>query len=215
LDDKHDKPMPLHRIEWKGDQSGWGLWHITETEAALGVEAEPENCPADITNPVKRTEWLAGRVLVRRLVEKAGLRYDGLTKDEFGKPWLKGYGHHVSLSHSFPYVAAQLHVARAVGIDIEQPKPKLLRIAPRILSSAEVADAGDNLVKNCVYWCAKEALYKIYGRRGLSFISHLSVEAFGLKEEGDINGRIAIANTDEHVTLQYSIFRDFVMVRTK
>ncbi len=98
-----------------------------------------------------------------------GFRYFVVKKDAFGKPFLEKYPHHLSLSHSFPYVAAQLNYDQPVGIDLEQPKAKILKIAPRIFSPIELADAGTDVIKHTVYWCAKEAMYKIHGKGNLHF----------------------------------------------
>ena len=207
--------MPLHKIELTGHRCGWALWNITETEEALAAMAQPEICPNDIRSPSKRMEWLAGRILLQRLLEEGGLRYDGLLKDAFGKPFLDGYPHPISLSHSYPYVAAQIDFQIAVGIDVEQPKAKLLTIAHRVLNRSEEEDAGKDITKNCVYWCAKEALYKIYGRRGLTFSTHLHIQSFTLGHHGQLVGKISAPGTESLINLGYWVERDFVLVYTK
>jgi 4'-phosphopantetheinyl transferase len=164
---------------------------------------------------LKRLEWMAGRILIRKLVEKAGLTYKGLYKDEFGKPFLTDYSHHISLSHSYPHVAAQIDRLQSVGIDVEQPKEKLLKIAHRVLSKPEEIDAGNDIHKNCVYWCAKEALYKIHGKRGLSFSEHLNVQPFVLKQKGNLIGKISAQNNEQLINLEYSVEDTFVVVYTK
>ena len=136
--------MPLYKIENTGIESGWAIWHIEESEQELAFIAF-EQTPEELYSEPKRLEWLAGRVLIKTLLEHHGLVYSGLHKDEFGKPFLRDLGHHISLSHSYPFVAAQLHVSQSVGIDLEQPKQKLLTIAPRVLSDMELKDAGQDL----------------------------------------------------------------------
>ncbi|HCR53330.1 MAG TPA: 4-phosphopantetheinyl transferase [Cytophagales bacterium] len=206
--------MPLQYLN--GVQNGKiALWHIIEDEDTLSEMAHLDTCPTEIVSPQKRLEWLAGRLLIRNLVESAGLPYHGIQKDEFGKPFLKKHSHYISLSHSFPYVAAQIHPSASVGIDIEQPKEKLLRIAPRILEASELENAGDNIIKHCVYWCAKEALYKIYGRRGLLFTNHLRLQPFELKEKGNLQGWIDANGTRVFAELEYIVTKDYVLVHTK
>ncbi|HMJ70056.1 MAG TPA: 4'-phosphopantetheinyl transferase superfamily protein [Cyclobacteriaceae bacterium] len=206
--------MPLVKSEMTGVESAWGLWEINETEQELAFFAM-ESCPDDIVAPSKRREYLAGRALVKTLVEKVGAEYTGIRKDEQGKPYLKDQKHEISLSHSSPYVAAQIHVGTPVGIDIEQPKEKLLRVAPRILSNTEEKDAGDNIVKHCVYWCAKEAMYKIYGKRGLHFNNQLNVDPFELKKSGTLTGYIRTDGMPAVVALGYLVKEDYVLVYTK
>lgn len=206
--------MPLVRSEMTDAESAWGLWQITETEEELSFEAF-ESCPDDIIAPAKRKEFLAGRALVKALAEKVGVQYSGIRKDEQGKPYLKDQTHEISLSHSSPYVAAQIHPRDAVGIDIEQPKEKLLRVAPRVLSSSEENDAGNDIVKHCVYWCAKEAMYKLYGKRGLHFSNQLNLDPFELKRSGVLQGYIRANGIPTIVSLGYVVKDDYVLVFTK
>ncbi len=206
--------MPLIKIQPTSSQSGWALWFISETEHELGSDLD-ERPEANVINSTKRLEWLAGRVLLRELAMQFGLDYQGTIKDEFGKPYLKNLPHHISLSHSFPYVAAQIDLHYEVGIDLEQPKSKLLKIAHRILSPTELIDAGNDVVKHCVYWCAKETLYKAYGKRGLNLSDQLKVNPFALQNTGDLYGKINANGQSHDLTMTYLIQPDYVLVHTK
>lgn len=206
--------MPLSKIETLGTERAWGLWLIGEAEPDLSFLSF-ESCPEDVIHPQKRLEWLAGRALVRTLVEKLNLPYDGIRKDEFGKPFLKTHPHSISLSHSFPYVAAQIDRTQSVGIDVEQPKEKLKQVGPRVLTPEEVADAKGNITKLCIYWCAKEALYKIHGRRNLMFSDHLLVDPFPLSAAGTVNGKIQLSGNNTQVLLGYLVTQDYVLVYTQ
>lgn len=206
--------MPLYEL--KNTRKGKiALWHITENEQFLSAQSDSVFSPEEIISPHKRLEWLAGRLLLRHLAESSGFPYQGIRKDEYGKPFLKGSEHHISLSHSYPYVAAQIHPHHSVGIDIEQPKEKLLRIAPRILDPSELENAGNNIVKHCVYWCAKEALYKVYGKRGLLFTNHLRLKPFDLKEMGDLEGWVESNGARQFIELHYIVTKDYVLVHSK
>ncbi|MEK6783565.1 MAG: 4'-phosphopantetheinyl transferase superfamily protein [Bacteroidota bacterium] len=206
--------MPLVKMQKTAKQSGWAIWFITETREELN-SLSPEVCPSDIISEQKKLEWLAGKILIKTLVEYSGLDYHGLWKDEFGKPFLKEHPNPISLTHSFPYVAAQIDLLQSVGIDLEQPKEKLLKIAHRVMADYELADAGQDILKHCVYWCAKEALYKVYGRRGLIFSNHLNIEPFTLHSYGELKGRIEENGNEMKVDLCYSIQPDYVLVYTK
>ena len=206
--------MPLAKTEITGKESAWGLWQINESEEELAYSAL-ESCPEEILAPNKRREFLAGRALVKTLVELIGSEYSGIRKDEQGKPFLKDLPFEISLSHSSPYVAAQIHRGAAVGIDIEQPKEKLLKVAPRVLSDSEENDAGNNIVKHCIYWCAKEAMYKLHGKRGLHFNSQLNLDPFELKSSGSITGYIRATSIPVIVSLGYIVKADYVLVYTK
>jgi phosphopantetheinyl transferase len=205
--------MPLYKLKNTGTESAWGIWKVEESAEELAFTAF-EEAPEGIIHITKRLEWLASRVLVRTLLEQNDLHYSGIHKDEFGKPFLRELTHHISLSHAYPYVAVQLDSNKSVGIDIEQPTEKLLRIAPRVLSMEELENAGSDIRKHCVYWCAKEALYKVYGKRGLHFADQLLVEPFILEETGDLKGTITVREEKLNVALSYEIEPEFVVVYT-
>ena len=205
--------MPRLKIHSLGPEQAWAVWHITETEEELSF-LSLESCPETIVNPQKRLEWLSARALIQALLQHFGLAYQGLRKDEFGKPFLKEHAHHISLSHSYPYVAAQLDRSQLVGIDLEQPKEKLRTIAHRVFTPGEVDDAANDLVKLCIYWCAKEALYKLYGKRNLFFTDHLRIMPFDLSQAGLLMGKIQLPENETVVHLRYLVNSDFVMVYT-
>jgi 4'-phosphopantetheinyl transferase len=203
--------MPVDRIFNRPD-SIWGFWRILEEERSLAAEVPFEKISDTITNPLKRLEFLAGRVLIKSLLKNWNVEYNGLTKDLFGKPFLTNSDIQISLSHSYPYVAAILHRNKKVGIDLEQPKDKLLRIAPRVLAENELIDAGNDIVKHCVYWCAKEALIKIYGKKDLILTKNLLITPFSLTPEGHLIGRILVNNGETAIPLHYIVYDNFVVV---
>lgn len=206
--------MPLIKIQQTNHQGAWALWYISENEQELN-SLLPERPESSILHATKRLEWMAGRMLLQHLAAQMGVAYQGIIKDEFGKPFLKNLPHRISLSHSFPYVAAQIDLHHEIGIDLEQPKKKLLTIAHRVLAPAELEDAGTNLVKHCVYWCGKEAMYKIYGKKGLFFANQLLIEPFILENSGDIYGTIKAPDNILNLTMTYLIQPDYVLVLTK
>lgn len=204
--------MPLENLH-KGTNSAWALWKIEEEESVLASAVAPfETAPSNLTNPLKRLEFLAGRVLIKELANVFGLKFHGLTKDEFGKPFLKNHDFQISLSHSYPYVAAVIHRSHAVGIDLEQPKEKLLKVAPRVLHATELQDAGRDIVKHCIYWCAKETLVKIHGKKDLIFAENLMISPFLKEKQGELIGRIIVNTTETTVTLAYFVYENFVVV---
>jgi 4'-phosphopantetheinyl transferase len=207
--------MPVSKISWKSAGNGWAVWRIDEPEEFLATQLPVSDaCPEEIQFSRKRLEWLAGRALLKHLATESGLNYQGVVKDEFGKPFLKGLNCQISLSNSFPYVAAQIHPEKSVGIDLEQPRPKLFAVMKRVLTEGEWKDGGDDLRKLCVYWCAKEALYKIYGKRSLIFNEHILVKPFALSETGTLEGSIQEENTARILFLDYWMESDFILITT-
>lgn len=198
------------------DTGGWALWKIEEDEdTLLRIVGSADQPPSSIHHSKKRMEWFAGRVVVKTIMERLGLPFKGIVKDEFGKPFPKAYDYQLSLSHSYPYVGALLDREISVGIDLEQPKEKLLRVAPRVFHASELADAGSDIVKYCIYWCAKEALIKIHGKKDLTLAEHLIISPFTRKTEGDILGRIIVKNIETIIPLHYIVYPNFVVVLNK
>jgi phosphopantetheinyl transferase len=204
--------MPLEKLE-SSTERAWGLWHIRETEDELiGQIEEFESIPSNITHEQKRLEFCVGRVLAKTLLEKLSVKFEGIIKNEFGKPFFKNNNYQLSLSHSYPYVGALVDKSKSVGIDVEQIKSKLLKIAPRVLHPTELEDAGDNEIKHCIYWCAKEALIKIYGKKDLVFAENLLIKPFSLQNQGNLTGRIIVNNTETTIPLYYEVHNGFTVV---
>lgn len=178
---------------------------ITENEptlrAGLPLTVSELADLAGISHPSQRIEWLACRVAIRQLTEEQGAIYRGLQKDEFGKPHLTGSPWHISLSHTAGWAAAVLHRSRPVGIDIEPIREQFKRVVPRVLSESELAHAAGDPNRLAVYWCAKEALYKLYGKRQLTFREHLHIEPFA-DADSSLVGHVRLPNHQEQLTIR-------------
>ena len=171
-----------------------------------------EAIPSEITNSRKRAEWLAGRRLVRHLLLSLGIPYQGLQKDAHGKPWVVGrQSMQLSLSNSFPLVAASVHPTLPVGIDIERPRPSMLKVVPRILNAHETAHINESTDRACMIWCAKEALFKRYGKKPVSMRNDLTV--YELPDT--LPGRIAGTVFGEQVHLYGQRVMDHILVFTE
>lgn len=190
--------MPIIKIDQISEYSAVGLWKISESESELYelMEKDPilQLPEPDVSNVIKKQEWMAGRLILKALIEHLGLKYHGIYKDEVGKPHLNKYPHHISLTHSFPWVGAIVCKNGAVGIDLEQPKKKLNRIAYKFLCESELIQANNITEKLCVYWCAKEALYKLKGQKGIIFKKNLLIEPFEMDKKMELIGNIVVNN---------------------
>ena len=207
--------MPLEKIVVETDRA-WALWRIDEDENSLLSEVDGYESVSDtLTNPQKRLEYLAGRVLTKEVMKALDLNFQGITKNEFGKPFPTAHDFQLSLSHSFPYVAVLMDRHESAGIDLEQPKDKLLKIASRVHHPDELIDAGTDLIKHCIYWCAKESLVKWYGKKDLIFAENMFISPFQRQNEGDITGRIIASGKETMIPLHYIVYPNFVVVFTK
>jgi 4'-phosphopantetheinyl transferase len=160
--------MPLiifqHILEERGKLM---VWHATESTAELR-ERFSRNFP-DRTIPVIKLEKREREYIIGRLLLHLVLPDQEMTFLDNGKPVLEGRWH-MSLSHSAELVA--LAIADVpVGLDLQAPDPKLLRIAPKYCSHKEMEWLGalDHPLEGAlVIWSAKEAVFKIFGQ-GIEF----------------------------------------------
>jgi 4'-phosphopantetheinyl transferase len=208
--------MPSIKIQWNNPGDGWGIWRIDETEQFFTSQLPKiDACPDELTNEFKRLEWLCGRYLLKVLFTEAGQVYQGISKNEQGKPFPFHSVYQLSLTNSFPYVAAQIHPVKPVGIDLEKIRSKLAEVCKRVLSAEELADAGNDLKKLCVYWSAKESLLKISGNKNFTFSKDLKIEPFELSASGVLAGSIRQHELVEFYYLNYLITDDFVLTTTQ
>jgi len=94
-----------------------------------------------------------------------------------------------------------LHRSRPVGIDIEPIREQFTRVVPRVLSTDEIVHAAGDPHRLAVYWCAKEALYKLYGKRQLTFREHLHVEPF-TDDASELTGHVRLPDHEEELTIR-------------
>ena len=165
--------MPLLLNKQIDDHSAYAVWNIQETFLDLPY-LSPEPFPAEL-NPVRQAEWIVGRMLVKTLCEKFNIEYQGISKEDNGKPYLKGNDANISISHSFPIAAAMIHLEKPCGIDMERPREKHKTVQHKYLHSSEIEYEND-LKQLCAIWCAKEVIYKIFGRKFLSLKDEIRVE---------------------------------------
>ena len=200
--------LPLHSLSPVTQTAVLGLWQLTEPAEELWrllpAQAHYLSRFPDGRDELRARQWLAGRVLAHQLLRELNDTPATLHNDANGRPFfleLPAYG--VSLSHSGEWVAALLSTTEPVGTDIELIRPKAKQLARRVLSETELADAGDDAVKYCFYWSAKETLYKLHSRRGLVFKEQLLLSPFVLREAGVLTGHLLLENSRSQHQIHY------------
>jgi phosphopantetheinyl transferase len=194
---------------WKVEEEvGWFFRQVD-----LSIE-EPEVLNG-ISNHYKKLEWLATRMVMQAICAKIGIVYPGIVKDDHGKPFLKDHSHPISVTHSFPFIAAIIHRNKEVGIDLEKLKTdKILRIAPKFMNSQEFAFSKLDPHISTLIWCAKESLYKLHGRKFVVFKKDLEIEPFEMMEKGHLIGNIKLPDLDAQFTLEYETTEQFFITYT-
>ncbi len=190
------------------------LWEIKESKSYfLAYLALPEAMLLElnnITHPDKQLEWLASRSCVKYLLNKNNLPFEVLLKDEHNNPHFENNNFKVSITHSHQYAAAVIDAENEVGIDIEKKSDKLLKVANKFLNKDEFEFAQNNIQLLCVIWCAKESLYKLYGKRNLSFKENISIKSFKICDY-NIDGEINETNSKINYQIEVYNFEDFIL----
>jgi len=158
----------------------------------------------------RNLHWLGTRVLLRKLLRTD--EYIDFKVDPHGKPYLVNLPYHVSLSHSFDYAAVMIG-KRPVGIDIEQVKEKVERIAHKFMRKEELdfIKGSDKINQLYVCWCAKEAVYKCYGQKEVSFADNILLQPFNFEGHGYVNARLQKGGINLSYDVGYLQYQDYMI----
>ncbi|MEO1301206.1 MAG: 4'-phosphopantetheinyl transferase superfamily protein [Bacteroidota bacterium] len=205
--------MPQHTLVPVDSSTAYGLWHIAESEEALRdqLQLTPTEYVMyqQITHLHRRLSWLAARAMLQRLCISLGYAYTGVLKNHWGQPYVATPGVYISLAHCFPWALAAVSKGAPIGIDIQLPSQKLYRVRHKYLSRSEIQDAAGDIEKLCVYWCAKEAIYKAYGGRGrLSLKGGIRVRPFVKDAMGWVQGFV---NVGGGYVVRYRLHAGYVL----
>ena len=136
------------------------VWKIDESLEKL---IDLTNQTTDIKNEIKKKEFYTSRILIEKMCKELNIKFNGIKKDDNGKPYLINSKYHMSISHKFPYVTSILD-NKACGVDIERIDNKVRKIKSKFLTENEEKKIGDNLKKLVEYWSIKESTYKVEGK---------------------------------------------------
>ncbi|MFY7879355.1 MAG: 4'-phosphopantetheinyl transferase family protein [Lacibacter sp.] len=178
-----------------------GLWHIEENEDFF-LKRVP--VPGQVSHPHKRLQHLAGRYLLPILFDDFPL--NEILIADTRKPYLPDEQYHFSISHCGQYAAAIASSTHRVGIDIEIPTLKVLRIAHKFLNQRETelinqtGSTEELLQMTTLFWSCKEALFKWNSAAGVDFSDHLRI----LAVEGSLNEGIL------HCSIQQPVYTELI-----
>jgi len=206
-------PLIFHRYLRPAGELG--LWKIQEEEDFFLEKLQLFPAEERILEHIKghrRLEWLASRWLLH-LMSGRNIR-GACLKDEYGKPYLDNSFFEISISHSRELVCV-LAAPQAVGIDIQKLVTKIESIAHKFLREEEMdsLSKSDRLEHLHVYWGAKEALYKAYGRKQLNFKEHIFVDPFDFNlRMGKCFGKVIKGDFHANFELRYEQIGDYILV---
>jgi len=169
------------------EQTRFAIWKIEETAdellARLRLDARERAKLETIGKGKRRLHWLATRVLLRVLLKTE--EYIACPSDPNGKPYLPDFPYKISLTHSYDYAAAMMSARGECGIDLEIVKEKILRVRHKFLKAIELDFVPEGHIEQLyACWCAKEAVYKLQGNRGVSFRENMTILPFAYRPRG-------------------------------
>ena len=191
------------------------VWQITETEEQL---KEMSSTPTDemeeisfIKSESLRKQRLAVRALLNSLFDEKVY----LSHHDNGKPYLENNPVNISITHTEKYVAVILHEEEDCGIDVESLDRDFSAVEKKALSEDEIEDLEDDKRNEqlAIYWCAKEAIFKLLSRYNVDFAEQIEVERFRPRGEGELEATFIDKNGDEEeFDLEYMTFDRHVLV---
>jgi phosphopantetheinyl transferase len=218
--------MPIFYQHQLNEHTRLGVWKIEETE-----EFFRGNVPLhrDVTHPHKRLQHLAGRFLLQFLFPD--FPYALIQIADTRKPYLPDEQYHFSISHCGDYAAAIVSTQNRVGVDVEIPTEKVLKLSGKFLSAKECSmltdqysTRNDVLINSLqtlgsrlttqdsrlttLLWSSKEAVFKWHGDGAVDFKQHIRLFNH---QVGNKTMDCFFAKTGSALVVHYRLFDGLVL----
>lgn len=208
--------MGLVYLREIGNETKFAIWKIEESPDDLldflQLEEHEWETLKNLNKGKRILHWLASRALLRTLIgTKEHIR---CVADVHGKPYLPELDYKISLTHSYEYAGAMLNKRGECGIDLELVKEKVFRIKEKFLNPHELEFVlKDPCFIDTLYacWCAKEAIYKLQGKKGVSFLHNITIEPFEYQTQGVLTARLTKENKDIRYQVHYERFKNYML----
>lgn len=194
-----------------------GVWKIEEDLHTLlelaALNAEEKKKYKGFSSNSRKLEFLSVRALLSELIgNEARIVYN-----KNNKPFLNNGSRFISISHSHKLTAILLSTNEKVGIDLEYMSTNIAALAFKFINRKEkvAKELAQRRYHLYVHWCAKEALYKICDKEGISIRNNITIEPFTVGESGEIKGRVQTSKINESFDLFYSKYDNYAIVWTK
>lgn len=194
-----------------------GVWKIEEDLDALmdfvELDKEEKKKYKRFSSNSRKLEFLSVRALLAELLGKEAK----IVYNKNNKPFLKDGSRFISISHSYKLTAILLSTNERVGIDLEYMSCNIAALQFKFLNRKEKITKDSNYRRYHLYihWCAKEALYKICDKEGISLKNNITIKQFDVKESGEIKGSVLTDKINESFDLYYSKYANYAIVWTK
>jgi phosphopantetheinyl transferase len=194
-----------------------GVWKIEEDLDSLlelvVLDNDEKKKYKGFSSNSRKLEFLSVRALLADLIGKEAK----IVYNKNNKPFLKDGSRFISISHSHKLTAILLSTDEKVGIDLEYMSSNIAAIAFKFLNRKEkvAKEQEERKYHLYIHWCAKEALYKICDKEGISIRKNITIEPFKVKDSGEIKGQVRTDKINESFDLYYSKYDNYAIVWTK
>lgn len=197
------------------DNAEFAIWKIEESAEELICQLQLKDHELKVlgglNNGKRNLHWLSTRVLLRQLLNTP--HYIDCQVDENGKPYLTDSPYHISMSHSLDYAAVIIGKNKPVGIDIEIIKNKIERVANKFMVPEELdfLNQTNKIEHLYICWCAKEAIYKLQGKRNVSFKDHIRLHPFSYQDKGCFQASLITDDECKSFDVFYESFENYMI----
>ena len=165
--------MPFDRSYAIGKSATLWLWKLTETEAVLAEGMTKHPRLAARLSQIKSSSHRQGIWAVQHLLLEADIDPQSMQHDANGIPRLPDQ--HISISHARGYAALAIGKV-PLGVDVEQMREQVHRIAPKFVHPSE--QFAQTTADRIQLWTAKEAVYKAIEWPGIQLNKELLIAPF-------------------------------------
>lgn len=207
--------MPLTRELHINKHTVLGIWHIIEDvktlENKIVLTEKDKEIYSNFSNDKRKLQWLSYRILLKELLPEISTEIE---YDNHGKPKLIGNEIHISISHSGDYSVVIISNSVNVGVDIELLSEKITKVESKFVNTNDFTNKSKfyNLENLMYIWCAKEAIYKSYGKQGISFYQNITIKRFKRNNTIINYGFLNYENIKKKYLLYHLIFNNYMLV---
>jgi len=194
-----------------------GVWKIEEDQNALldlvALDNDEKKKYNSFSSTSRKLEFLSVRALLSELIG----RETKIVYNKNNKPFLNDGSRFISISHSHKLTAILLSSNEKVGIDLEFMSTNIAALAFKFINRKEkvTKEIDERRYHLYIHWCAKEALYKICDKEGISIRNNITIDPFKVNESGEIKGHVNTNKINESFDLFYSKYDNYAIVWTK
>ena len=137
------------------------------------IVAEDVASASRFQREARRAEHLSWRRIVRRELGRGV----SISYNDVGAPVVDSSNIYISIAHAKERMVAVAIADEVVGVDIESMDRDFERVASRYMSAEEQQLSCDD-VWYAMVWSAKEAMYKLCGRRGVDLTADMHIVSY-------------------------------------